>query len=65
MRKLETMTSHTGVSDDPSALTDKDLEAVTGGAINPFLLGDIKGESGDLERKIETMRKDLTAQWGG
>ena len=48
MRKLENMPPHTGMSDDPSALTEKELEAVTGGGGDRFAnFGDIKGESTD------------------
>jgi bacteriocin-like protein len=52
MRKLENM--HTGMSDEPSALTEKELETVTGGVggINPFLVGDIKGESDDRDPTV-------------
>jgi hypothetical protein len=38
------------MSDDPSALTDKELEAATGGGVDAFArLGDIKGESTDKD----------------
>ena len=32
MSKSETMTTHTGAAREPDALTDKELDAVTGGA---------------------------------
>jgi bacteriocin-like protein len=53
MRKLGNMTPHTGMSDEPSALTEKELEAVTGGAVDRFAnIGDIKGESTDDDSTV-------------
>jgi len=53
MRKLEKTTPHTGMSDEPSALTETELEAVTGGGFNQFAnFGDIKGESTDKDSTV-------------
>jgi hypothetical protein len=52
MSKSETMTTNTGAAGEPAALTDKDLEAVSGGM-------DLKGASEAL-----TQRAQQNAQGG-
>jgi hypothetical protein len=48
MSKFDTMTTDTGAAGDTAALTDKKLDAVTGGMFNAFAnFGDIKGECTD------------------
>jgi hypothetical protein len=49
MSKSETMTTNTGAAGEPAALTDKDLEAVSGGM-------DLKGASEALTQRAQPQR---------
>jgi hypothetical protein len=46
MRKSKTMTTNTGAAGEPAALTDKDLEAVSGGM-------DLKGASDAMTQRAQ------------
>ena len=62
MSKSETMTANTGKAGEPAALTDKDLDAVTGGASPELFLSCSAGRhvSSDHTKHIDV----LSYYWG-